>query len=932
MKKILFILMLFIGWMTNAQNIELSGKLIDNQKVPVQDVTVFLSKAKDSSLIAYTASDQAGMYNLKFAPIQEPTFVSFDLSGYKMKKIFFDKLIEKKDLGTTVLEDDTETLSEIVIVTDAPIRVKSDTLEFNASSFKVRPDANVEALLKELPGVEIDQDKKITVNGKEVTQILVNGKPFFNRDGSIALQNLPADLIKKVQVTDYKTKTEEFSGRRAQSDNASINLTIDEKNNKGMMGKIMGGLGTDERYEASGLFNYFQGDRKISVLAQSNNINSTGFSMDEIFDNMGGGRSQAFSFGGRSGGPGGFGSTTGITQSNMAGLNYSDQFFKDLEVNASYYLNQTNNDNDNRSRIVNLLPDGEFITESTSSRSNDNTNHNANANFEYKIDSKTKLYVEPTFSSNKNVFNSTNNSQSMNENGELFNESNGSTFSDATSNSFGNSIQFNKVLNANGKNLSVSFNNKNTVTNGTGYTNSQTLFYQDNQADDIRNQEDISRSTSDTYTATATYSQPVAKDMYLDFGYTFDYKKESDVLNTYDFDTTLGNYSGFNSRLSNSTQTDVITNTPFVGYNFQNDKVNLSVKSGVNVANFDAKALYMSNQYNEDRRFVSPYVNTNFRYSFTRSKSFNVRYNFNVTNPTATQILPYERLNDPLNTYIGNADLDQVKYHSASINFRNFNFQMRSGWSIGINANMYDSQIVSSTVFDENRKRTTTYENVAGAYSVSVFGHWNKSHKWDAHTLRYGLGMYGSVGKDKGFTNGQLFEANTISLNPRAYLSYDYGDFLTISPSYGLGIQNAKYTNYAISQRDNLQHNLMLQTTTYWPSNWTWGNDFSYSYNTNLGEGFKKDFFLWNTSLAYTFLNKTMTAKVKIYDILNQNQGISRSISATSISDQENTVLKRYAMFSLTWKFDKFGTGDSNRRGNRGDRPSGPPPGMMRQF
>lgn len=914
--------------MANAQTVQLSGKITDAQKTPLQDVTVFLSKANDSSLISYTSSDAMGVYDLKFSAVKEPTFVSFDLTGYKTKRINFDAILESKTLENVELEEDSDLLSEIVIVTDAPIRVKSDTLEFNANSFKVRPDANVEALLKELPGVVIDQDKKITVNGKEVSQILVNGKPFFNRDGSVALQNLPADIIKKVQISDFRSKTEEFSGRRPKSDNASINLTIDDKHNKGLMGKVMGGLGTNDRYESSGMLNYFQGNRKLSILAASNNINSTGFSMDEMFDNMGGGRSQAFRFGGRSGGMNGFGSSSGITKSNMAGFNYSDQFFKDLEFNASYYLNDTSNENSNRSRTENILPDGTFITESTSTRTNDNTNHNASMNFEYKIDDKTKIFIEPTFTSNRNVFSSTGSSTSMNEMGSIYNTSNENTFSDATNNTFRNSIQFNKKLNDSGKNFSLTFDNNNSVTNGKGFTNSQTLFEQGNQQDDIRNQEDISRSTSDSYKTTATFSQPIAKDMFLDFGYTLDYSKESDDLKIYNFNDQTNGYSEFNDRLSNTTHTDVVTNTPFVGYNFVNEKYNVSVNSGVNIANFNANAMYLGQKYVEDRKFVSPYINTNFRYSFTRSKSFNVGYNYNVSNPSAMQILPYERLNDPLNTFIGNADLDQNKNHSIRVNFRNYNFQMRSGWSVGVTANLYDSQIVSSTTFDENRKRTTTYQNASGAYSYSIFGHWNKSHKWDEHTVRYGAGMWGTYGRDLGYTNEELIAAKKINIMPRVYINYDYGELLSIAPSYGMTIQQSEYSNSAIARANNIQHNFMIQTTSYWPKNWMFGNDFSYTYDTNLGSGFKSNYFLWNTALSYGFLENTLIAKVKVYDLLNQNQGISRSISATSISDQQNTVLKRYAMFSLTWKFDKFGAGESKRgRNSRGGHP-----GMMREL
>ena len=927
MKKLLSllpVLFFLLGFSGFAQNIQIKGKVIDEAKTPITDLTVYLSKAKDSTLIQYAATDNTGLFSMNISAVEEPSFLTFSFIGYQDHTEKFEKLKESKDLGTITMKSDSDLLSEIVIVTDAPIRVKTDTLEFNAKSFKVRPDANVEALLKELPGVEIDSDKKITVNGKEVTQILVNGKPFFNTDGTIALQNLPADLIKKVQVTDHKTKGEEFSGRKAKSENASINLTIDEKNNKGLMGKVMAGIGSvmdgSNRYESSGLLNYFQGNRKISILAMSNNINSTGFSMDEIFDNMGGGRSQMYSFGGRMGG---FGSSSGLTRTNMAGFNYSDLFFKDLDVNASYYLNDTQNKNDNRSRTVNLLPDGNFITESESSRLNNNTNHNANVSFEYKLNPTTKLYINPIITANTNDLSYKGQSKSMDENGTLFNESNEKSSSTADSFTFKNTIQFNKKLNDKGKNFSVRFENDNSKTNGIGHTNSITKFYQDNQADDIRNQEEISRSAADIYTLNAEYSQPITTKSYIDFGYTLDYNNQTDHLNTFNFNETSNGFTDLNDRLSNQTHTNIITNTPYVGINYQTDKIFWFINSGVNIANYDASANYMSNNYNIDRKFVSPYIRTNFRYSFDRSKSFNIRYNYNVTNPNAMQILPYERLNNPLQTFVGNENLDQVKYHSLNFGFRNFNVQTRSGWSIFLNGNYYDSQIVSSTKFDENRKRTTTYENISDVYSMSLYANWNKSYKIDEHTIRYGINGRTSYGRNKEFINGFLANTNEISLSPRIYASWDYGELLSIAPSYSIDYRNSKYTNLQLDKTDYVKHAITLQTTSYWPENLTWGNDFSYNYNTNIADGFKKDYFLWNTSISYAFLNKALTAKVKVYDILNQNIGTSRSISATSIIDQENTVLERYVMFSVTWKFDKFGTGSSNTRERSGRM--GPP-------
>lgn len=933
MKKILSILpflIMLISVSSFAQNVQLKGKVTDEAKAAVADMTVYLAKAKDSTLIQYATTDVAGLFTIDLKAIDEPSYLTFSYLGYKDKIEKFDNLNQSKDLGTIVMASDSDLLSEIVIVTDAPIRVKNDTLEFNASSFKVRPDANVEALLKELPGVEIDADKKITVNGKEVTQILVNGKPFFNTDGTIALQNLPADLIKKVQVTDFKTKGEEFSGRKAKSDNASINLTIDEENNKGLMAKLSAGIGSivdnANRYESSGLLNYFQGNRKISVLASSNNINSEGFSMDEIFDNMGGGRSQMYSFGGRSGG---FGSSTGITRTNMVGINYSDQFFEDLETNANYYLKDTQNKNNNRSRVVNLLPDGDFITESQSERLNNNTNHNADVRLEYKLNSTTKLFINPQITANNNEFSNTSASKSMDANGTLFNESNEKSFSSADSFTFNNSIQVNKKFDDKGKNFSLTFKNNNTKTTGIGNTNSITKFYQDGQADDVRHQEELSNSTEDSYVATAEYSQPINSKAFLDFGYTFDYNNQTDDLNTYNFNEINNSFSDFNDRLSNQTHTNIITNTPYVGLNYQTEKIDWFVNSGINIANYNASATYLNTDYTVDKKFISPYISTNFRYKLDKNKNFNIGYNYNVNNPNATQILPYERLNDPLQTYIGNENLDQVKYHSVRLGFRNYNFQMRSGWSVFASGNYYDSQIVSSTIFDENRKRTTTYQNISGAYSTSLYGNWSKSHKIEEHTIRYGIGAQARYSKERGFANGILFNADALTLTPNIYASWDYGELLTIAPSYNVSFNNTKYENYQLSETNFVKHNLMLQTTTYWPENFTWGNDFSYTYNTNIADGFKKDYFLWNTAVSYAFLNKALTAKVKVYDLLNQNIGTSRTINPTSIVDQENTVLERYVMFSLTWKFNKFGNSSSTR--SRGGR-MGNMPGTMREL
>jgi len=384
-------LIFFLSFSSFSQrNITITGRVLEkNAQVPLVAATVYLSALKDSAVIDYTISDKNGFFKFDTKKITMPVSLNISYLGYQAFKQEANTILESKDFGVLYMSIVPDNLDEVVVKSEVPpIRIKKDTLEFNISSFKVRPDANVETLLKQLPGVIIAANGKISVNGKEVNQVLVNGKPFFDKDGKIAIQSLPSDIIEKVQITDTKTKKEELTKQASNSNNASINLTIDEKKNNGIQGKFMGGYGTNNRYESSALINYFRNKRKISVLGSSNNINTTGFSMDDVFDNMGGGRNAS---------SGSFNGGRGIVLSNMLGLNYSDEWFQDFETNGSYFFSNSNSENGNRTKMTTFLPTGNFITESNAKTNEENRRHNFNYQLEYKIDSTTSLVVVPKF-------------------------------------------------------------------------------------------------------------------------------------------------------------------------------------------------------------------------------------------------------------------------------------------------------------------------------------------------------------------------------------------------------------------------------------------------------------------------------------------------------------------------------------------------------
>jgi hypothetical protein len=913
MLKFYYVLLLvFISFFVSAQNsISLKGKVIDEiANAPVESATVYLSDTKDSTVIGYTITDKYGKFDFKTKKINKPVFLKVSFIAYQDYKIEIKNSEADKDFGRIILKREVKSLEEVVVKSQAPpIRIKKDTLEFNVSSFKVRPDANVQTLLKQLPGVEIDSDGKITVNGKEVNQILVNGKPFFDKDGKIALQNLPSDIIKKVQVTDTKTKTEEKTGAAASSNNASINLTIDEDKHKGLFGKFMGGLGSDSRYESSALLNYFKNKRKISVLASSNNINSIGFSMDEVFDNMGGGRNNnvwmnsngTFGINGRQ-----YGSGNGITRSDLVGINYSDEWRKNLDASLSYFYSAANTKNDNTTNQINFLPSGDFLTRSSSNSDEDRYTHNIASVFEFKIDSTASIIIEPNFTKANSKKGVVSEQFSFDPQDALLNSSTSDNFYENDLNGFNNTLSFTKSFKKKGKYLSVVFRNENTDNTNDDYIKSKTVFNQDATPDDIRNQFNETKNIRNNYNSKIEFTQPVTDSLKLKLGVDYKFDQKKDNRDSFDFDDNNQSYSIANDQLTNVFSSVENAVTPSAGIIINKKKVNFNLNLGTTIIDFDNNGDYLNVNTVLNKKYALPYATANGSYAFTKSKNLWVNYNYTYSVPTAKQVLPIEDLADPLNTYIGNPDLDLNKNHGLYLSFRDFDYATRSGYGVYTGGNFYDNQIVASVSYDDNRKRTTTYDNVTGTYNSWLGFYWNKTIKKEAHTFKYELRLNNNFNYSKGFTDLELYTAKSYVLSPRLNFTYDYGELLTLNPSYNYSYNKTSYTNYNVDQADYFTHKLNLQVTNYWPKNWTFGNDFGYTYNSNISSGFKKDFFLWNTSLSYSFFDKKFMAKAKVYDLLNQNQSAIRTITPTTIRDEENTVLKRYIMFSLTYKIEKF--------------------------
>jgi len=920
-----FFLLQFFS-VVNAQNkIIVKGGVFDAEtKAPLSGATVYFSNEKDSTVVEYMTTDQNGLFKFSLKKYEKPFLLKINFMGYKTFSEKQNGIFVNKDFGKLYLSQNANELEAVVIKSEAPpIKIKKDTLEFNASSYKVRPDANVETLLRQLPGVEIDTDGKVSVNGREITQFLVNGKTFFDKDGAIILKNLPAEIISKVQVSDFKTKKQELSKQASTSDNSSINFTIDEKKNKGYFGKFLVGYGTDDLYESSFLLNYFNNKQKVSLLASFNNINSTGFTMDDVFDNMGGGRNNNRS-GNRTGSSNGVTNGKGITTSNLVGLNYNDEWSKNFQAMGSYNFENKVTKNESKANYVELKSDGNNYTESESKTRSENTRNKANLEFEYKANPDIRIVFTPKIEQNRSNGSSEAFSNTVDANHVALNESTSQSYKVNTSANFGNTINFNKSFEKNSRNLSFVFSNTNNQSELDDLTKSATIFNQGNRPDDFRDQNSKTESSSDSYSADLEYTEPITDSLRIRLGTDFDWSNSINDVKTYDFDAGTDSYSDLNAALTNYTTSTKKSIAAKAGLSFEKSNFSFNLNSSTAIVDFDNHSLYLNNNIDLNQKYILPYGSAQIRYSIDKGKGLTMRYEYSKSLPSSGQLLPVVNLSNPLNSVIGNPNLDPNAKSSMNLFFRNYDVRTRSGYGLFARGDFFESEIVSITNFDASGKRKTTYKNVNGTYTASVGGNWGQTIKRDAHVFRYGFGLSSNYSLDKGFTNSILYDSKSLGISPRINFSYDYGELLSAAPSYGFSYNESRYSNSSLSTSSNVVHRINLQTTSYWPANWIWGNDFGYTYNSNLS--FDKDYYLWNTSLSYAFLKKTMGLKLKVYDILNQNQSTSRTISATSIRDEENTVLKRYVMFSLSYKLGSFkekGNRPSNKRGEKGKMSGG---------
>lgn len=897
MKKILWLLLFTFNFLLlNGQKFSIDGKITEDGKKPVENATIYLIKQKDSAIINYTSTNKEGKFSLKTDELKDSSILTVDADKLVSYSKTFDKINQSYSLGEISLDKIRISDIEEIKITVSPIKIKKDTIEFSASAIKVRPDSNIEELLKNISGVEIDNEGKITVNGKDVDQIMINGKPFFDKNGKIALKNIPADIIKNIQFTTTKTKEEELTGKTPKSENKTINFNIDEKKNKGFLSKLAVGYGSDKRYEINSFSSYFKDKTKISLVASSNNINtSSNFNNDDSRRSSRAGSTMK-----------------GIQRSTTFGLNYSDNLSKEVDLDA-LGLTRTSSTMETGSKVskTTFLPDSNLKTDSENQGDNETEQYNFNSSLQIKADTANTIYFSPTFSHSKTNNMSLGNSATF-KNDELLNKSESSTHSDSESNNFSPNIYYvrkfkkkNRSFYANAS-TSISQNKNNSV------VNSQTLFYEDGIENiskrDLRNQLSASKSQNNNYFFDAKYTEPISDSMSISFGLKFNAKSSFNDRNVNDFDETTGQFSKYNLALSNSSNEKTNEFTPELSFALNKKKYNVWASVNADFTQVKYNSTFNRTEYELQRNFTLPDYNLGLQYKFSQNSSLSIYNSMNFNTPSSANLIPYLDESNPLVTYKGNPDLKNSWSNISSINFSNYNIPKNINYFLNMSFTYNNNDTTNFSYFDESGKQFITYTNISGNKNASFLAGLGKTFKWGDNRLVMSPRASISYRYNKGFINGQQFAGNFYTLAPGINLTYDRKDKMIIKPSYSINYSFSNYKNYTIESIKNTYQTFRLELTNYFlKTNLLFENDFEYNTSSNIAPGFKRDFYFWNTSFGYTFYKKQLTARVKVYDVLNQNQSVKRNITASYVEDREDLILRRYIMFSLTMKLNKFG-------------------------
>ncbi|SEO78578.1 Outer membrane receptor proteins, mostly Fe transport [Mucilaginibacter gossypiicola] len=923
---ILLFLMGAVNLSAQQANYSIKGTIAD---------TVSNSKLANASISVITAKDSILQ---KFIRVKEDgTFAINNLSkgkfivlatypGYAdfVERFTLDSAHTTHNFGRISMLLKERLLQEVIVKGKAAaIKIKGDTTEFNPAAYNIQPNSKVEDLLKQLPGIEVDKDGKITAQGQTVKKVLVDGEEFFGDDPTLVTKNLRADMVDKVQLYDKKSDQAAFTGIDDGVKDKTINIKLKEDKKNGYFGKLDGGIGTDGYYQGQALFNRFKGKQKFSVYGTLGNTGKTGLGWEDN-NKYGGGGGMEF------GDDGGFYIFGGGDDLDSFDGRYNGEGKPVARTGGAHYDTKWNNDKESINtnyKIGSLTVDGTKNTQqqnnfpgNISNVNSDQTNHNymfrqkLDVNYQLKIDSMQNLKITADGTLRNSNTRSNFATQTRRLDGSFINSNDRENTADVDGKVFNANAFYTKKFKKKSRTLSVNLRTAFNESDSKGFLKSHTQFYDSvgtaiNKPDTI-DQYKVNKTKSTNINTNITYTEPLAKDFTLAISYALAVNNSTADRRTFNKDAGSGPYNMLDSIYSSDYKLNQLSNQGGAVFNLQKQKYSFNI--GTKVAGVRFKQVDELGRFSDlVRNFTNWYPQASFQYKFTKQSSLRLSYNGNTTQPNIDQIQPVRINTDPLNIQVGNAGLKPSFTNRYNISYNSYKVISNQYIWISGSYSTTSNPIVSNVMRDTTTGISTYQSSNLKNKSTSNF--WVNSYferKVPGIGINAGLEIYGNGNTYYNLSNNVLNETKSYSYSGSIRLSKykekKYDAWISAGPTYTI---NSSSLNTVLNNNGR-GFNANGGFNIYLPGKFQIGSDGNYTYNAPT-KSFPQDFrrFLLNANVSRTFMKDALKATISGNDLLNQNTGYNRTGSANVLTQERYTTIRRYFMFSLTWDFNKVGGG-----------------------
>ncbi|HEY9364742.1 MAG TPA: TonB-dependent receptor family protein, partial [Chitinophagaceae bacterium] len=897
-----------------AQSAKLTGLVNDpNENKPVPNAVIALLTPTDSILYKFTRTDATGKFIIK--DVHPGKYILMTTHPYFADLLDDIEIKNDTELPPLSLTSKSKLLQEVIIKSGSGFRIKGDTTVYTADSFKVSANANVEELLKKLPGIQVDKDGKIKAMGETVQKVLVDGEEFFGDDPGMAVKNLRADAVKEVQVFDKKSDQSEFTGIDDGKTQKTINLKLKEDKKTGYFGKIDVAGGPqqhiDNRYNNNLLFSSFKGKRKLSAFVLNGNTGQDGLSWqdeqkyggnDNISANVDDDGNVSFQWTGSNDDEPYVDPQNGYMTNVNAGVQYSNKWNDAYNFNFAPKYNSQQYTNDKRSFTQTQL--GDSVLNENSDEVNNVNRHNFKLRgiLDIKIDSMNTLKITANSNFYHTESDNVRNAVSTGNTGTLKNTSNRQLQTNSDKNALSGNIIFKHKFNKSRRTLSVT-GNWNVLNNeGATFLKSYNQAYFDGIASgsqDLDQMKDYSQSTK-SLSAQLIYTEPLSKAYSLEIGYRLAYNYGTNDQLTYSYSPVSNKYENVIDSLSNQFKQNILQNIPSAKINFSNKKWKVNMGAGFGLTGFELQDITYDKDYNRD--YVNFYPSANATYTYKPNHNIRLNYNGNTTQPTINQLQPLRNNNDYFNQYIGNPDLKPSFSNSFSVSHSSYNFLKEIWMSQYLYVRTTSNSITNNRMINIDSGKTITQPiNTNGNLSLSFYsGFGFKLKKIDT---RFDLSPRLSYSKYADVINSKPSFSKTVTPGISMWISKSK------EKKYDISLSNSfSYNSNTTSQNATKIHyntnTLSFNGTLYIKKVWSIITDYRfYSRQKTLQFAKIPDNHLLNARLQRTFKNNEFTAYISVRDILNQNIDIQRNFYSNTYSEVTNNRLKRYFLIGFTWDF-----------------------------